>query len=127
MDLDEVAAFARALPGAEEGERRGALAWSVNGRVFAWERPYSKADIKRFGGEPYPQQPIVAVRTAGLVEKEALLASSSPAVFTIVHFDGYAAVLVELAGAGPEELWEILVDGWSVHASADQLAAYDAQ
>ncbi|MDQ6526581.1 hypothetical protein RB608_23370 [Nocardioides sp. LHD-245] len=125
MDLDQAAALARSLPGAEEGERRGALAWSVNGKVFAWERPYTKADIKRFGVEPYPQEPLVAVRTAGLVEKEALLASSSPAVFTMEHFDGFAAVLVELGQVEAEELREVVVDGWSVYASPAQLAEQD--
>lgn len=126
MDLDSAAALARSLPGVEEGERRGTLTWSVGGKTFAWERNYSKADIRRFGDGPYPQPPIVAVRTAGLAEKEALLASSSPAVFTIEHFNGFSAVLVELAAVSEEELREVLVDGWSVYAPPDALAEYDA-
>lgn len=119
--------LARSLPGVEESDRRGGLTWSVGGKVFAWERSYSKADIKRFGDEPYPQEPIVAVRTAGLAEKEALLASTSDAVFTIQHFNGYAAVLVELAAVDPEEIREVLVDGWSVYAPPEALEAYDAR
>lgn len=124
-----MAGLARSLPGAEEAEgtgHRGGRVWSVGGKMFAWERSYSKADIKRFGGEPYPQEPIVAVRTAGLAEKEALLASSSDAVFTMSHFDGYAAVLVEVAAVTPDEMREVLVDGWSAFAPADALAEYDA-
>jgi hypothetical protein len=112
MDLDDVARIALALPGVEEGERRGTLTWSVAGKVFAWERPYSKADIRRFGDQPYPAEPLVGVRTAGLAEKEALLASSSPAVFTIEHFEGFAAVLVDLAHVAEDELSEVLTDGW---------------
>jgi hypothetical protein len=127
VDLEDAAALARSLPGVEEGERRGALTWSVGGKTFAWERGYSKADIRRFGDDPYPQPPIVAVRTAGLAEKEALLASSSPAVFTIEHFNGYAAVLVELAAVTDEEMREVLVDGWSISAPPDALAQYDAR
>jgi len=131
VDLDDVAVIARELPGAEEaegtGHRRGSRVWKVADKMFAWERPYSKADIKRFGGEPYPQEPVVAVRTAGLAEKEALLASTSDAVFTISHFDGYAAVLVELATVAPDELREVLVDAWSVYAPPDALAEYDAR
>ena len=127
MDLDEAAALARSLPGVEEGERRGTLTWSVGGKTFAWERGYSKADIRRFGDDPYPQPPLVAVRAAGLAEKEALLASTSPAVFTIEHFNGYAAVLVELAAVTDEELREVLVDGWSLYAPPDALAEYDAR
>lgn len=119
--------MARSLPAVEEGDRRGSLVWSVGGKTFAWERSYSKADVKRFGSEPYPQEPIVAVRTAGLAEKEALLASSSDAVFTIEHFNGYAAVLVELAAVTPEEMLDVLVDGWSVYAPPEALAAYDGR
>lgn len=125
MDLEDVSALARSLPGVEEGDRRGSRTWSVGGKTFAWERSYSKADIKRFGGQPYPEEPLVAVRTAGLAEKEALLATSSPAVFTIEHFNGYAAVLVELAAVAPEEMRDVLVDGWSTYAPPEALAAYD--
>lgn len=114
------------LPGVEDGEgHRSGRAWAVGGKTFAWERAYSKADIKRFGVESYPQEPIVAVRTAGLAEKEALLASSSGAVFTIEHFNGYAAVLVEVAAVEPDEMMEVLVDGWSIYAPPEALAEYD--
>lgn len=125
-----MAALALDLPRVEEGEgtgHRSGRTWSVGGKMFAWERAYSKADIKRFGGEPYPQEPIVGVRTAGLAEKEALLASTSDAVFTISHFDGYAAVLVEVAAVTPEEMREVLVDGWSVYAPDEALAEYDGR
>jgi len=47
-------------------------------------------------GRPAIPPPIVAVRTAGLHEKEALLAAGFPGIFTIPHFEGYAAVPVEL-------------------------------
>lgn len=127
MELDDAAHLALALPGVEESEWRGGRSWSVGGKVFAWERAYSKADIKRFGGEPYPQEPIVAVHTAGLAEKEALLATSSDAVFTIPHFNGYAAVLVEVAAVEPGEMQEILVDGWVAQAPKDLVDEYDAR
>ena len=130
MELEDVAALARSLPGAEEAEgtgHRSGRVWSVGGKMFAWERAYSKADIKRFAGEPYPREPIIAVRTAGLAEKESLLARTSDAVFTISHFDGYPAVLVEVAAVSPEELREVLVDGWSAYAPPEALTEYDAR
>ncbi len=40
--------------GVVEGERYGNRAWSVSGKAFAWERPFSKADIRRFGDASPP-------------------------------------------------------------------------
>jgi hypothetical protein len=110
--LDDVARLAGGLPEVTDGERHGNLTWSVNGKAFAWERPFSKADIKRFGGAAPPEGPIVAVRVADLAEKEAVLAASSPGLFTIPHFDGYAAVLIQLKKVTKKVLREAIIDAW---------------
>jgi hypothetical protein len=110
--LDEVARWAAALPEVVEGESRGWRTWSVKGKNFAWERPFSKADIRRFGDETPPEGPILAVRTEDLSEKEAVLAAGQAGLFTIPHFDGYAAVLVELDVVDDEVLRDLVVDGW---------------
>jgi hypothetical protein len=110
--LDDVARLAGGLAEVTDGERHGNLTWYVNGKAFAWERPFSKADIKRFGGATPPEGPIVAVRVADLAEKEAVLAASSPALFTIPHFDGYAAVLIQLTKVTKKALREAIVDAW---------------
>jgi len=112
VTLDEVGAMAAGLPEVEEGERHGNRTWAVRGKTFAWERSFSKADIRRFGDEEPPGEPIVAVRVEDLSEKEAVLQADHPGVFTIPHFDGYAAVLVELDAAEGDVVRELVTDGW---------------
>jgi hypothetical protein len=110
--FDDVALMALELPGASEGERHGGRTWSVTGKVFAWERPFSKADLKRFGSETPPDGPILAVRVEDLGEKEAVLAANPGAFFTIPHFDGYSAVLIQLRKVSGKALREAITDGW---------------
>ena len=125
--LDEVARIALALPDVSEADRRGTRAWSVGGKTFAWERPYSKADLKRFDDATPPNEPIVAVRVDDLIEKEAVLAAGTRGVFTIPHFDGYAAVLIELRTVTKRALKEALVDGWFACAPRHLAERYAAK
>ena len=110
--LEEVARIALELPEVAEGERHGNRTWSVGKKAFAWERPFSKADLRRFGNETPPDGPIVAVTVEDLGEKEAVLASGTKGIFTIPHFDGYPAVLIQLKVVTRRVLREALVDGW---------------
>jgi hypothetical protein len=112
VSVDEVARMALDLPEVAEGERHGNRTWSVAGKAFAWERSFSKADIRRFGDATPPDGPILAVRVADLGEKEAVLAAHPEAFFTIPHFDGYSAVLVQLTVVTKRALREAIVDGW---------------
>ena len=112
VTLDRVAALAGEFPGVAEADRHGNQTWSVAGKAFAWDRPFSKADLRRFGGDPVPEGPILAVRVADLAEKEAVLAANREAFFTISHFDGYAAILIRLRGSTVRAVREALLDGW---------------
>ena len=128
MNIDEVAKAALALPEVEEGERHGRRTWFVNKKGFLWERPFSKPDIKRWGDTtPLPQQPIVAFATEDLHEKEAILAEGLPGFFTIEHFNGYPALLIELGKAKKTDVKRAIVDAWLVHAPARLAETYLAK
>src|SRR5204863_3996008 len=110
--IDDAARLASELPEVLTGERHGNRTWTVAGKAFAWERPFSTADIRRFGTTAPPEGPILSVRVADLAEKEAVLATSSIAFFTIPHFNGYAAVLIQLKAVEIRELRDAMVDAW---------------
>lgn len=114
VSFDQVAKAALALPDVVERERHGNRTWFIGKHGFAWERPLTKADIRRFGdaGETPPDGPILAVRTADLDDKEAVLAAGIPGVFTMAHFDGYPSVLIQIELARVAAVRELIVDGW---------------
>ena len=122
--LDDFALMATELPEVTEAERHGNRTWFVGGKAFAWERPFSKADIRRFGETVPPAGPIVAVRVGDLAEKEAVLASSTEAIFTIPHFDGFAAVLVQLTAVTKKALRDVVIDAWLACAPPELASAY---
>ena len=118
-DLGDVERLVGTLPEVTESVRYGNRSWSVGGKTFAWVRPFSKADVKRFAGDPVPEGPILGLAADGLEDKEALLQAHPEYLFTIPHFDNYPAVLLHVASAGESDLREALTDAWLVHAPAD--------
>jgi hypothetical protein len=124
--FDDVARLAAELPEVTEGEEkfRGSRAWAVAGKMFAWERPFSKADRKRFGGQEPPPGPILAVRAADRAEKEAILAAGKAGFFTIEHFNNYNGYLIQLDAVAPGDLREALADGWLAMAPPKLAAGF---
>jgi len=114
--FDDAKEMAMSLPEVTEGERFHRRTWFVKGKGFAWERPFSKADIKRFGEETPPDGPILAVNVEDMDEKKAVLEAHPEAFFNIAHFDGYPAVLIQLNKVNKRVLREAIVDAWLAQA-----------
>jgi hypothetical protein len=124
LSIEDASRIALDLPEVTEGERHGHRTWAVAGKGFAWERPFSKADVRRFGDEAPPDGPILAVRVADLDDKEVVLAAELPGFFTIPHFDGYAAVLIQLRKARNKDVREAILDAWIACAPPALAAPY---
>ncbi len=114
MDIDDAAKIAKALPDVTEGLRWGNRTWSVGGKGFAWERPLNKADIKRLGGSPPPEGPLLAVRVANMDEKEVLMMDPPEGFFDIEHFRDYPAVLIKLKVVKKSVLKAAIAEAWKV-------------
>ena len=126
----DVREFALAMPGVEEFETRGDLAWrtGASGKGFVWERPLRKSDLAETG----PQQgPIAGVRVADEGEKLALIDGDPDVFFTIHHFDGYPAVLLHLDRISRERLGETTIRSSSSTTPAriapDQVSGNDGE
>jgi len=112
---DDVRRIALALPQTSERDSHGHPAWRVKDKVFVWDRPLRKSDIEALGDNA-PAGPILGARVEHLVAKDALLADNPDVFFTTPHFDGYAAVLVQLDRISLDDLNEVIVEAWLVRA-----------
>jgi hypothetical protein len=118
-DVDEICA---GLPETELGTSWGDVpTWKVprgeKGRGFVLYRPPGRTAVDPATGEPYDD--LVVIITPTEVEKDALVADESTPFFTIDHFKGFAAVLVQQSRLGEisrKELAEIITDAWATRA-----------
>jgi hypothetical protein len=117
MSFEDVDAFAMSLPGVTVGTKWANRTWMVDGKGFAWQRPFSKADLKRFGDETPPAGEILAVTVENLDAKDALLAMAPPGFFTTPHFNGYPAVLIALRQARTKAVRAAILDAFRSVAS----------
>jgi len=118
MTFKDVDEFTMNLPGVTVGKKWAHRTWMVDGKGFAWQRPFSKADVKRFGDETPPAGEILAVSVENLDAKDALLAMAPPGFFTIPHFNGYPAVLIALRQARTKDVRAAILDAFRTAASS---------
>jgi hypothetical protein len=118
-DVDEICAE---LPETELGTSWGDRpTWKVprgdKGRGFVLYRAPHKSAVDPATGEMYDD--LVVITTPTEVEKLALVEDPSNPFFTIDHFTGYGAVLVQQSRLGEvdrDELVEIITDAWAARA-----------
>ena len=82
------------------------------GRGFVLYRKPHRTAVDPGTGEPYDD--LLVIRTADEADKQALVEADGP-FFTIDHFNGYNAVLVQLSRLGEitrDELAEVITDAW---------------
>jgi hypothetical protein len=82
------------------------------GRGFVLYRKPHKSAVDPVSGEMYDD--LLVIRTANADDKIALVEADGP-FFTIPHFNGYNAVLVQLSRLGElsrDELAEVITDAW---------------
>jgi len=125
----DVSRLALALPEAEEGATHGGnRAWTVRKKMFVWERPLRKSDLKALG-DSAPDGPILGAKVEHLIAKDALLADEPTVFFTTPHFDGYPAVLIRLPEIDVDLLDEVIAEAWLTCApkrlARDYLAGLD--
>jgi hypothetical protein len=86
------------------------------GRGFVLHRKPHRSAIDPDTGEPYDD--LLVIRTRNADDKQALVEAAGP-FFTIDHFKGYDAVLVQqsrLAEITRAELVEVITDAWAATA-----------
>ena len=118
-DIDEICA---SLPETELGTSWGDRpTWKVprgdKGKGFVLYRAPGRTAIDPETGEMYDD--LVVIMTPTEVEKHALVEDASTPFFTIDHFKGYNAVLVQqsrLDEIGRAELAEVIADAWAAKA-----------
>lgn len=112
----DVRKIALALPGTREEE--GRFAFSVQ-RGDAW-RPFCWVWLERIHPKKarVPCAEVLAVRTANLDEKEAMLLAEPERFFTEKHYDGYPAVMVRLPQMRVPELRALLQAAHAAQSAA---------
>jgi hypothetical protein len=113
--IDEIC---MSLPEVELGTSWGDRpTYQVRGKGFVLRRRPHKTAVDPATGEMYDD--LLVITTAGEADKQALVEDPRLPFFTIDHFNGRPAVLVQQSRLGEierEELVEIITDAWAAMA-----------
>jgi hypothetical protein len=115
---DDIHEICMALPEVELGTSWGDRpTYKVRGKGFLLHRAPHRTAVDPTTGEMYDD--LLVVMTPSATEKEELVRDERLPFFTIEHFDGYNAVLVQQSRLGEldrDELAEIITDAWLAKA-----------
>ena len=110
MEWADVVALGATLPEVTESTAYGTPSLKVRGTNFCRLRTEAEGGLVLF---------------CSLDEKQALL-DQGGAYYTVAHYDGYGAILVDLTVADPDELRELLTESWRAKAPVRLRKAFDA-
>jgi hypothetical protein len=119
------AAFYRLRVATEADVRRIALSLPETTEKSSYGTPGFRVKDKLFLRIRSDAESGLVVFVADLGEKEALLQSDPKKFFTTPHYDGYAAVLVNIRAVGVKELRELITDSWRNRAPKKLLQQFD--
>jgi hypothetical protein len=123
QDVDDICL---GLPEVELGTSWGDNpTYKVRGKGFLMHRPPGPTAIDPATGERYTD--LLVITVPGESEKRALVEDDRLPFFTIDHFNGYNAVLVQQSRLGEidrEELAEIITDAWLTKAPKSLAKAF---
>lgn len=109
---EDVVAIACELPEVEEATWYHTPSLKVAGKGFARLRTEAEGGL---------------VLMCDLDEKAALLASGDPAFYTTPHYDGYGAILVDLARVDIYQFRELIEESWRRKAPTRLRKAFDTR
>ncbi|MCU1413766.1 MAG: hypothetical protein JWN80_1106 [Microbacteriaceae bacterium] len=129
---NDIARICGALPEVELGVSWGdrpsyKVPPGPKGKSFVIYRPPGKTAIDPASGEPFTDLLVISVPDEDA--KIALVQDPDTPFFTVDHFNGYNAVLVQESRLGEldrDRLAEVLVEAWACRAPKKLVAAYFA-
>jgi hypothetical protein len=107
-DQNDVLRIALSLPDARADDDE--FSFRVSGRQFvhAWRERIDPKKAK------VPNPGVVVVSVGDEMDKQTLLASGDPAIFTESHYDGWPSILVRISDVDPGFLEKLITDSYDI-------------